>query len=159
MEQILNWHCINKFRGKCTQPNGAGFKWHCTNKFLVKYTQSNGQDISATVSIIFVTIMQNQTWQILSGTTSTRFVTIIHSKTGQVLNGTVSIKPLTPELNRSPQRCLTRFLPGILLLEQYISLTYAWKTNKCTNYSLTFLIMYDSIYLFRHYIAIYRERS
>jgi hypothetical protein len=35
------------------------------------------------------------------------------------------INPLTPELNPSAQRCLTRFLLGILLLEPYISLTYA----------------------------------
>jgi hypothetical protein len=34
------------------------------------------------------------------------------------------INPLTPELNPSPQRCLTRFLLVILLLEPYISLIY-----------------------------------
>jgi hypothetical protein len=33
--------------------------------------------------------------------------------------------PLTPELNPSTQRCLTRFLQGILLLELSISLTHA----------------------------------
>jgi hypothetical protein len=33
--------------------------------------------------------------------------------------------PLTPELNPSAQRFLTRFLMGILLLEPCISLTYA----------------------------------
>jgi hypothetical protein len=35
------------------------------------------------------------------------------------------INPLTPELNPSAQRCLTRFLLGILLLEPCISLIYA----------------------------------
>jgi hypothetical protein len=67
--------------------------------------------------------------------------------------------PLTPELNPSEQRVLTRFLLGILLLEPCISLIYAWKTNKYTNYSLSLLIMYGRSYMFRHYIAILRERS
>jgi hypothetical protein len=35
------------------------------------------------------------------------------------------INPLTPELNPSAQRCLKRFLLGILLLEPYISLIHA----------------------------------
>jgi hypothetical protein len=51
------------------------------------------------------------------------------------------------------------FLLGILLLEPCISLIYAWKTNKYTNYSLSLLIVYGSSYMFRHYIAIIRERS
>jgi hypothetical protein len=51
------------------------------------------------------------------------------------------------------------FLLGILLLEPCISLMYAWKTNKYTNYSLNLLIMYDISYMFWHYIAIPRERS
>src|SRR5215510_14579466 len=51
------------------------------------------------------------------------------------------------------------FLLGILLLEPCISLIYAWKANKCTNYSFSLLIMYGSSYMFRLYIAIFRERS
>jgi hypothetical protein len=51
------------------------------------------------------------------------------------------------------------FLLGIVLLEPCISLIYAWKTNKYTNYSFSLLIMYGSSYMFRHYIAIFRERS
>jgi hypothetical protein len=47
------------------------------------------------------------------------------------------VNPLTPELNPSAQSCLTRFLLGILLLEPCISLIYALKTNKYTNYSLS----------------------
>jgi hypothetical protein len=37
----------------------------------------------------------------------------------------LSLNPLTPELYPSAQRCLTRFLLGILLLERRISLIYA----------------------------------
>jgi hypothetical protein len=70
-----------------------------------------------------------------------------------------SLNPLTLELNPSMQRCLTRFLLGILLLEPCISLIYAWKTNRCNNYSFSLLIMYGSSYMFRHYIAILRECS
>jgi hypothetical protein len=51
------------------------------------------------------------------------------------------------------------FLLGILLLELWISLIYALKTNKYTNYSFSLLIMYGSSYMFRHYIAILRERT
>src|SRR5215510_11712823 len=50
------------------------------------------------------------------------------------------------------------FLLGILLLEPCISLTYAWKTNKYTNYSFSLLIIYGSFCMFRHYIIIFRER-
>jgi hypothetical protein len=50
-------------------------------------------------------------------------------------------------------------LLGILLLEPCISLIYAWKTNKYTYDSFSLLIIYGSSYIFRHYIAILRERS
>jgi hypothetical protein len=70
-----------------------------------------------------------------------------------------NINPLTLELNPSKQRSLTRFLLGILLLEPCILLIYTWKTNKYTNYSFSLLIMYGSSYMFRHYIAIFRELS
>src|SRR5215471_6952089 len=50
-------------------------------------------------------------------------------------------------------------LLGILLLEPCISLIYACKANKYTNYSFSLLIMYGNSYMFRHYIAIFRERS
>jgi hypothetical protein len=33
------------------------------------------------------------------------------------------------------------------------------KTKKYTHYSLSLLIIYGSFYMFRHYIAIFRERS
>jgi hypothetical protein len=50
------------------------------------------------------------------------------------------------------------FLLGIFLLEPRISLIYSLKTNKYTSYSFSLLIMYGSSYMFRHYIAILRER-
>jgi hypothetical protein len=68
------------------------------------------------------------------------------------------LNPLTPELNPSAQRCLTRFFLGTVLLEPWISLIYAWKTNKCNNNSFSLLIMYGSSDMFRHYIPIFRER-
>jgi hypothetical protein len=71
----------------------------------------------------------------------------------------ILINPSTPVLNPSAQRCLTRFLLGILLLEPCISLICVWKTNKYTNYSFSLLIMYGTSYMFRHYIAIFRELS
>jgi hypothetical protein len=69
------------------------------------------------------------------------------------------INILTPELNPSTQRCLTRFYTGNLLLEPCILLIYAWETNNCNNYSFSLLIMYCSSYMFRHYFGIFRERS
>jgi hypothetical protein len=59
------------------------------------------------------------------------------------------INSLTPELNPSAQRCLTRFFTGVLVLEPCISLIYAWKTNKCNNYSFSLWITYFSSYMFR----------
>src|SRR5215471_1780796 len=49
------------------------------------------------------------------------------------------------------------FLLGILLLEPCISLIYAWKTNKYTNYEFSLLIIYGTFCKFRYYIAIFRE--
>jgi hypothetical protein len=69
------------------------------------------------------------------------------------------INPLTPELNPSAQRYLTRFFTGDFASWSCISLMYAWKTNKYTNYSFSLLIMYVSSYMIRHYITIFRERS
>jgi hypothetical protein len=50
-------------------------------------------------------------------------------------------------------------LLGILLPEPCISLIYTLKTNKYTNYSFNLLMIYGVSYMFRHYIAILRERS
>jgi hypothetical protein len=82
-----------------------------------------------------------------------------HHATKLVATKIIGINPLTPELNPSAQRCLARFLLGILFLEPWISLTYAWKTNKCNNYSFSLLITCGISYMFRHYSTILRERS
>jgi hypothetical protein len=71
----------------------------------------------------------------------------------------MKINPLTPELNPSAQRCLTRFFT-----RDFASLTVHFvnicvKNNKYTNYLFSLLIMYGSSYMFRHYIAILKERS
>jgi hypothetical protein len=47
--------------------------------------------------------------------------------------------PLTPELNSSAQRCLTRFLLGILLLEPWISLIYALKIQQIHQLLIQFI--------------------
>jgi hypothetical protein len=52
-------------------------------------------------------------------------VTSIFIKTVYVTVLRATVNPLTPELNPSAQRCVTRFLLGILLLEPCISLIYA----------------------------------
>jgi hypothetical protein len=90
-----------------------------------------------------------------SGYGNTKFRKRLHHITTR--KETYHVNPLTPELNPSEQRCLTRFLLGILLLEPCILLIYAWKTNKCNNYSFSFLIMYGSSYMFRHYIVTARR--
>jgi hypothetical protein len=67
--------------------------------------------------------------------------------------------PLTPELNPSAQRCLMRFFTGEFASWTVNFVNICVKNNKYTNYSFTLLIMYGSSYMFRHYIAILRERS
>jgi hypothetical protein len=69
------------------------------------------------------------------------------------------INTLTPELNPSAQRCLTRFFTGDFVSWTVHLVNICVKTNKYTNYSFSLLIMYGSSYMFRHYIAILRERS
>jgi hypothetical protein len=130
----------------------------------------------------------------------------------------VLLNPLTPELNPSAQRCLTRFFTegfasstvhfvNICLKNQQMKqlfiqfINYVWyllhvsalhchpqeaflvpserhsivdrilwigvlclmawcvAINKYTNYSFSLLIIYGISYMFRHYIAILRERS
>jgi hypothetical protein len=50
----------------------------------------------------------------------------------RILTHNVRINPLKPELNPSAQRCLTRFLLGILLLEPCISLNMREKPTNAT---------------------------
>jgi hypothetical protein len=70
-----------------------------------------------------------------------------------------AVNPLTPELHLTRKAACRDSLLGILLLKPCNSLIYAWKINKWTNYSFRLLIMYGRYYMFRHYIAIFRERS
>jgi hypothetical protein len=51
------------------------------------------------------------------------------------------------------------FYYGFCFLNREILLIYACKTNKYINYSFSLLIMYGISYMFRHHIAIIRERS
>jgi hypothetical protein len=70
------------------------------------------------------------------------------------------INPLTPKLNPSAQLCQTRIFSGdFAAWTVHLIKIYAWKPNKCNNYSFILLMMYGSSYMFRHYIAIFRERS
>jgi hypothetical protein len=66
--------------------------------------------------------------------------------------------PLMPELNPSAQRWLTRFFTG-----EFVSLTLHFVTicvkNQQTQQLFIQFIMYGSSYMFRHYTAVFRERS
>jgi hypothetical protein len=72
---------------------------------------------------------------------------------------TFNLNLLTPELNPSAQRCLTRFFNGDLASCTVHFVNIRVKNNKCNNYSFSLLIMYGSTYMIRHYFAILRERS
>jgi hypothetical protein len=69
------------------------------------------------------------------------------------------INPLTPELNPSAQRCLTRYFYWRFCFLNVHFVNICMKTNKYINYSFSLLITYGSSYIFWHYIAILRERS
>jgi hypothetical protein len=69
------------------------------------------------------------------------------------------INSLTPELNPSAQRCLTRIFTEDFPSRTMHFVNICVKTNKYTNYLFSLLIIYGSSYMFRHYIAIFRERS
>jgi hypothetical protein len=71
----------------------------------------------------------------------------------------IVINPLTPELNPSAQRCLTRYFTGDFASWTVHFINICVKTNKYTNYSFSLLIMYGRSYMLRHYIAILRELS
>jgi hypothetical protein len=69
------------------------------------------------------------------------------------------INPLTPELNPSAQRCLTRFFARHFASWTVHFVIICVKTNKCHNYSFSLLIMDGGSYMCQHYVAIFRERS
>jgi hypothetical protein len=74
--------------------------------------------------------------------------------TYHILSNSFFINPLTPELNPSAQRCLTRSFTADFASWTVHFVNICVKTNKCNNYSFSLLIMYGSSYMFRHYIAI-----
>jgi hypothetical protein len=67
------------------------------------------------------------------------------------------INPLTPELNPSAQRCLTRFFTG-----DFASWTMHF-VNICVknqqNAAIIHSVYYGYSYMFRHYIAFFRVRQ
>jgi hypothetical protein len=69
------------------------------------------------------------------------------------------INPLTPELNPSMQRCLTRFFTGDFASGTLHFINIGVKNQQIHQLLIQLLIMYDSSYMFRHFIAIFRERS
>jgi hypothetical protein len=75
-------------------------------------------------------------------------------------NFSVYVNPITPELNPSAQRCLTRFFSGDFAswTVHFVNMCICVK-NQEMQHSFSLLIMYGSYYMFRHYIAIFRERS
>jgi hypothetical protein len=66
--------------------------------------------------------------------------------------------PLTRELNPSVQRCLTRFFTGKFASWTVHFINICVK-NQQMQQLFSLLIIYGSSYMFRHYIAILRERS
>jgi hypothetical protein len=66
--------------------------------------------------------------------------------------------PLKPELNPSTQRCLTRFFTGDFASWTVNFVNICVKNQQIHQLFIQF-IMYGSSYMFRHYIAILRERS
>jgi hypothetical protein len=77
---------------------------------------------------------------------------LLFSSIGKIIN------PLTPELNPSAQRCLTRFFNRDFgsWIVHFVNICV--KNQQMQQLFIQF-IMYDSSYMFRHYIAILRERS
>jgi hypothetical protein len=67
--------------------------------------------------------------------------------------------PLTPELNPSAQRCLTRFFTRDFASWTVDFVNICVKNQQITNYSFSLLIMYGISHMFRHYIAVLGERS
>jgi hypothetical protein len=70
-----------------------------------------------------------------------------------------NINHLKPELNTSTQRCLTRFFAGNFASWTAYFVIICVKNQQMHNSYFSLLIMCGSSYMFRHYIAILRERS
>jgi hypothetical protein len=70
----------------------------------------------------------------------------------------VSVNPLTPELNSSAQRYLTRFFTGDFA-SWTLNFVNICVKNQQMQQLFSLLIMYGISYMFWYYIAILRERS
>jgi hypothetical protein len=70
----------------------------------------------------------------------------------------VLFNPLKPELNPSAQRCLTGFFTGDFASWTVHFVNICVKNQQMEQLFIQF-IMYGSSYMFRHYIAIFRQRS
>jgi hypothetical protein len=80
-----------------------------------------------------------------------------HSKTWSLISKCILYNPalyLNAGIKSLRATMSDEIFTGILLIELCISLIYAWKPNKCNNYSFSLLIMSGSSYMFRRYIAI-----
>jgi hypothetical protein len=108
-------------------------------------------------SVLYKTILIKRLFKILPNSFTLLYRMKVHKI--QTSCQAQCINPLTPELNPSAQRCLTRFFTCDFASWTVHFIDICVKTNKYTNYSFSLLIMYGSSYMFRHYIAIFRERS
>jgi hypothetical protein len=68
------------------------------------------------------------------------------------------INPLTPELNPSAQRCLTRFLTGDFAYWTLHFVNVCVKNQQIQQLFIQFIDYNGSSYMFRHYIAIFKVR-
>jgi hypothetical protein len=66
--------------------------------------------------------------------------------------------PLTPELNPSAQRFLTRFITADFSSRTVHFVNVCVKNQQMQQLFICLLIMYGICYMLRHYIAILRER-
>jgi hypothetical protein len=71
------------------------------------------------------------------------------------------INPLTPELNPSAQRYVTKFFTGdfAYCTVNFIITRTCVKIQQMQQLLIQFINLYGSSYMFRHYIVILRERS
>jgi hypothetical protein len=81
-----------------------------------------------------------------------------HFKEEQGIQSDISLNPLTPELNLSAQRFLTRFSTDDFASLTVHLINICVKNQQIHQLFIQF-INYGSSYMFWHYIAIFRERS
>jgi hypothetical protein len=69
------------------------------------------------------------------------------------------INPLTPELNPSAQRCRTKFFTGDFTYLTMHFINICVKNQQINQLIIQFINYVCTSYMFRHYIAIFKERS